>query len=200
VHRQLTQALVRRHPISDRLGGHFGRDRAPRQPGGRHFQEYTAFQVHRPEELATRQQHLRAAEEEVTRRVGAAFERKMKARQYARLGLRIEVHQRISAQQEIQARDRCVVDQIMTAEDHCAPQVGAEHVTTVRVLEVAFAQGRGNVFHVLLRIAREARLAEGLLVRIGGVNLHAGAKLVLAHQLDEQHGQAVGLLSGCTAR
>ena len=55
------------------------------------------------------------------------------------LGLRLggEVHERVAAHEQVDARDRRVLHEVVAAEDHAAPQVLAEHVALVGPLEEA---------------------------------------------------------------
>ena len=54
-----------------------------------------------------------------------------------RLRLGGEVHERVAADEQVDPRDRCVLDEVVAAEDHAAAQVLAEHVALVGPLEEA---------------------------------------------------------------
>jgi hypothetical protein len=50
-------------------------------------------------------------------------QREVEAGEDPRLRLGVEVHQRVAADQQVDARDRRVLDQVVPAEDHRAAQV-----------------------------------------------------------------------------
>ena len=175
--------------------------RAQALTGGLQLGEDAVAQLDRREKVRVRQQHLRAPEKQkAVAAVGMAIEREVEALQDVSLRLGVEVHQRVPAGEQIEPRDRRVLHQVVAAEDHRASQVGAEHVAPAARLEVAVAQRPVHAFHLLRRIAREARLAERFLVDIGGVDLDALAEGIHAYGLGEHDGERVGLLSRGAAR
>ena len=101
-------------------------------------------------------------------------QREVEVAQDVRLRLRIEVHQRVAADEQVQPRDRRVLDEVVAAEDQRSPQVGAERVALVRrarssarAAPAARARPRARVY-VAWRAASSA-----LLVDVGRVDLHA---------------------------
>ena len=114
VDHQLTKTGVARRRV--------GAVETPRLGGGdplfpdadlRDLAEDPLLQVHRNEERVTPQQHLGFAQEEI-----ALFaEGVVQARQDPGLRLRLEVHQGIAADQQVDARDRRILDQVVAPED-----------------------------------------------------------------------------------
>src|SRR5207248_7189764 len=103
------------------------------------------------------------------------------------------------ADEEVEARDRRVLHEIVPAEDHRAAQVRPEDEAAGGRLEVALHELRIDALELFLRIAGQARLVERLPVGVGAVDLHALAERVGAHRLGEEHGDRIGLLAGGAA-
>ena len=72
----------------------------------------------------------------------------METRENACLNLGIEIHDRVTADQQIEPRDRRVLGQIVTAENDRASQIGAKNITVIKRLKV---------FAVNPRVLPEAR-------------------------------------------
>ena len=135
-----------------------------------------------------RKQHLGLAEKEQT----FVIQCKMKAGDDARLRFRVEVHQRVPADEQIEPRNRRILNEIEATEDHRAAKLAFHHeLVGVRVLEILRAElcrhGR-NRFSVVNAMPC---LGERIGIDIGGVDFHAIAKALLAERLGEQHGDAV---------
>jgi hypothetical protein len=148
-------------------------------------------EIERREEVGVSEEHLGLAEEEDP----PLAEREVEAEEDAALRLRVQVHDRVAAREQIDARDGRVVDQIVATEDHAAAHVAAELEPAGGGLEVPGQEGRRHGLHVGLRVARPARLLKGLLVEVRRVDLHALAGRVRTEQLAEDHGQRVCLLA-----
>ena len=86
-------------------------------------------------------------------RYAVVVEREVEASQDLRLRLGGEVHQRVAAHQQIDARDRRVLDEVVAAEDHAPTQVLAKHVALIGALEEALERVRRHV----LDLARAGR-------------------------------------------
>src|SRR5207248_9748894 len=82
--------------------------------------EDAVLEIHGVEEIGVRKQHLRFSEKQEA----VLVQREMKTRDDARLRFCVEVHQRISANQQVQAGDRRIVNEVESAEDHRAAQLG----------------------------------------------------------------------------
>ncbi len=123
-----------------------------------------------------------------------AVQREMEALQDAPLGLGVEVHQRVPADEQIEPRDGGVGQKVVAAEDDAAAQIAAEEVTRVQRLEVALEQLWRDIFDLPGGVARAARLTERFLVGVGRINLDAVPESVDPERFGEQHGYAVGLL------
>jgi len=85
----------------------------------RHFREDAALQIHRDEQGRLREQ-LRTAQEQVAGAHAVAVQGEMKAFEDFRLRLGVEIHERIAADEQIQARDRRILHEVVAPE---APDV-----------------------------------------------------------------------------
>jgi hypothetical protein len=119
----------------------------------------------------------------------------MKAGQDAALRFGVEVHQGVTADDQVDARDRRILDEVVAAEDDRAPQLLVEREPTAFVGEVLAEQRPRDRGHGLLRIAGGARLVERPIVDVGRVDLDALTKRFGAQRLGQQHRQRVGLLA-----
>ena len=150
-----------------------------------------ALQVHRLEHLTLSHHRFGPAEEEES----AVVEREVKSGEDLRLRLRVEVHQGVTADEQIDPRDRGVTDQVMTAEDDLPPQILPEDVRAIHLLEVALQQP-GRYSLDLTRGVRGVTCGvERLLVDVGRVNLDSLPEVLLAHGLRQEHRDGVGFLS-----
>ena len=153
--------------------------------------EDPVLEIERREVIAVGDQRLRFPEHEHAR----GTQREVQVAQDALLGLRVEVDQRVAAHQQVQARDRRVVDQVVAPEDQRSAHVLAQRVALVDALEVALPQLRRHAFDLPAGELRLARRTERVLVDVGRVDLHALAVLLRAEELREQHGDGHGLLA-----
>ena len=111
--------------------------------------EHPALRAHRREHVGAGDQHLRLAQEEVA----ALVQREVEVAEDPRLGLGVEVHERVPADQQLDARDRRVLHEVVAPEDHRSPQVRAEGHACRRALEVAFDELRGHRLDAALGVA-----------------------------------------------
>ena len=121
------------------------------------------LEVQRGEPVAVAQQHLGVPEEQHALR----RQRKMQAAQHISLRLGVEVHQGVAAHQQVDPRDRRVLDQVVAAEDHRPAQVLVKYVAAVDLLEVPRQQVRRHRLDGLGVVGGGARLGERLLVDVG---------------------------------
>ena len=89
-------------------------------------------QAHGSEQPRMGDEHLGPAQKEVT----GAFKGKMQPVHDPALGLGVEIHQGVAADQQVQPGYGCVLDEVMAAKDHRLAQVGAENSAAVGVSEV----------------------------------------------------------------
>ena len=126
-----------------------------REPGAR--REHAASEVDRDEETRPRDERLRLAEKEVA----VVVEREVEVADDPPLRLGVEIHERVPADEQVDSRDRRVLDDVVAAEDHTATEVLPDRVPPVVVIEVAVAQLLGNVCKRLRRIRRMSPLDAG---------------------------------------
>ena len=162
----------------------------------RRLAEDPALEVDGGEHVAVRDHHLRLAEHQ--RPVIA--QREVEVAQDPALGLRVEVHQRVAAEEQVDPRDRRVLHQVVAAEDDRPPQVLAEREPGVGALEVPLAQRLGHGLEPLGGVDGLACHRERAVVDVGRVDLHAFAVGVGAERLGEHDRGRVGLLAGRAAR
>jgi hypothetical protein len=108
----------------------------------------------------------------------------------------VEVHQSVAADEQVDPRDRRIVDDVVPSEDHAASQVLADGVPRVVPLEVPVAELLRDVGERLGRIHRVTTLRQRLLVDVGCIDLHPLPELLLAQRLQKQHADRVRLLAG----
>ena len=111
------------------------------------------------------------------------------------LCLSFEVHQGVAADEQVDARDRRVLHQVVPAEDHRPPQLVAERVLVALPFEIAVSQLLGDLFQVLGLAPPLASLGQRLLVDVGGVDLDPVPILGHAKRFAEQDGRAVRLFA-----
>ena len=95
----------------------------------------------------------------------------MKPGQHAGLGLGIQVHQGVPAGEQIDPRDRRVIDQVVAPEDDLAAEVLAKEIEAVDMLEVFRQQLRRNSLHLPFLVRGLASSIERVFVHIGRVDL-----------------------------
>ena len=163
--------------------------------GGRTLRKMPALEVDRREQVAVAEQHLGLAEEQHA----AVGEREVEPGEDPGLGLGVEVHQRVAADQQVDPGDRGVLDQVVAAEDHRAAQVLAEDVAAGRPARSTAPELRRDAARPRGRRSGLPGLGERLLVDVGGVDLHPVPELVGPEHLGQQHRQRVRLLAGGAA-
>ncbi len=114
------------------------------------------------------------------------------------LGLRlgVQVHQRVAAGQQVDPGDGGVGHEVVPAEDDGTAELLVEDkpVPTPDWLEVSSSEVLGNPLHLGRGVRRRPRLGQGLLVDVGGVDLHVVDERLPPQPLGEQHRHGVGLL------
>jgi hypothetical protein len=155
----------------------------------------SAGEVDGREEPVVREQHLGLAQEQQAGRV----ERVVQPAEDARLRLGGEVHEGVAAQQQVDVRDRCVLDQVVAAEDHRPAEVLAEGEPAVLRREVRLHLRGAQPGQLPLGVDGLPGVRQRLLVDVRGVDLDPLAELVGAEGVGQQDGQAVGLLARCAA-
>src|SRR3954447_382440 len=161
-----------------------------------HLAKDAPLQIDGREQVAMGEEHLGLPEHEDA----LGLKREVQAAEDLRLRLGVEVHQRVAADQEIDAGDRRVDGEVVATEDDVPPQVLAEVVVLIVTLEVALEQIVGNGLDLLAHIARGAGLFERVIVDVGGVDLDPLPEPVFAHRLGEEDRGGVGLLARGAAR
>ena len=106
------------------------------------------------------QQHLGLAEEEKT----ARLERIVEAAENAPLGFHVEIHQRITANQEIQARR--ILHQVITPKDQRAAHIGIENLPPTDLVEIFLPQIFRHRTYFLYAVGRWASRGEGVEVGV----------------------------------
>src|SRR5262245_48204032 len=141
------------------------------------------------------QQHLRLAEEEEA----AVGQREVEAAQDPGLGLAVEVHEGVAADEEVDPGDRRVLHQVVAAEDHRPAELLVKDVVAGRPLEVLLDVRSGDLLHVLRAVRRLPGLVQRFLVDVGGVDLDPAPELLHPELLGQQDRHRIRLFSGGTA-
>ena len=158
--------------------------------------EDPVLQVDDREEVAVGEHRLRPPEKEE-----AAFvQGEVESLEDPLLRLRVEVHEGVAAGQQVDARDRRVLDEVVPPEDDPAPQLSVEHVAVVDAFEVPLAQLGGHGLDVPIGVGRGPAATQGVVVEVGGVDLHPLAERGRSHRLDEDHRDRERLLPGGATR
>ena len=111
----------------------------------------------------------------------------------------VEVHERVAADEQVDARDRRVVNEVVAAEDHRPAKVLAEHEAPCRCARSSARAAPAAPPRPPWPCSSPAGLGQRVLVDVGRVDLHALAERLLAERLGEQHRERVGLLAGGAA-
>src|SRR6266566_6859837 len=98
------------------------------------------------------------------------------------LRLRGEVDERVAADQQVEPRDRRVLREVVPPEDHRATECGAKNKSLTLAIEKPILDVRVERPQLLGGVAR-TRLAQGLLVDVGGIHLDAVEVRLLPHFL-----------------
>ncbi len=139
-----------------------------------------------------REEHLGPAEDRVTRRI----EREVEPLDDPRLCLRVEVHQRVAAEEQVDPRNGRVLQQIVAAENHRPAQVAVHHEGAVDRIEILADHLFRHITDLTWRVGCGAGLRQRLLVRVGGVDLHAVSQRGRPDGFGEQHRQGIRFLPG----
>src|SRR5262245_32140485 len=137
------------------------------------------------------QQQFRLPEEQET----SIVKRKAKMIENSLLSLSVEIDHGVAANQQVDVRDRRVLNQIMATEDDCTAKVPSKDIPLVGAFEIPLAQVFGNRLHLLGSVVTMSSLCEGFLVHIRRVDLYPPADQVAAVRFGQQHCERVGLLS-----
>ena len=172
-----------------RRGGSLG-------PGfARYFPKDSAPRIDGSEERRVRHQHLGLAEKQKA----AIGEREMEPREDARLDLRVEIHQRVAADDQRHPRDGRVLNQIVAPEDHGPSQLLIEDVVIAFPVSVLVREACGGTVLACSVVRSVPGLRQRLVVHVGGVYLHPLTKGVNAELLGQEHGDRVRLFAGGAA-
>src|SRR5439155_355838 len=83
------------------------------------------------------------------------------------------VHEGVAAHEQVETRDRRILDQVQVPEDDRLAQLLAEDVAGCRALEVPVAEVGGDGLEILGAVASLPGLRDRVLVDVGGVDLDA---------------------------
>src|SRR5215471_2086241 len=121
----------------------------------------------------------------------------MEAGEDAGLRLGVEIHQRVAADEQVEARDRRVLDEVVSPEDDGATQVTANEVLAASIaVEKFLPQLVRHLRDHLRRIRAAPRLRESLAVDVGSVDLDPVPIGLIAQRVGEQHRHRIGFLAG----
>ena len=150
------------------------------------------LQVDGCEGLLFGEQHLRLAEQQVA----VVVQSEMEVVEDLGLGLGVQVHQRVAAGQQVDPGDGSVGHEVVPAEDDRAAELLVEDklVPGRDWLEIPGSEVLGNPLHLGPGVRRRPRLGQGLLVDVGGVDLHVVDEGLPPQPLGKQHRDGVGLL------
>ena len=113
----------------------------------------------------------------------------------------LEIHQQVSAADQVQPREGRVGREVLRGENNLFADLLEDLVTAVLALEKPLQPfGRNGLADFLLRIASAAGGRQGGKIVIGGEDLDAQLPAGLLHLFGQHHGQAVGLLARRAAR
>src|SRR5439155_11024686 len=101
----------------------------------------------------------------------AGLQAEMEALENTLLNFRIEIHQRVSADEQTHAGNRRIENQIVTAKNHRSSKVAIEEVPAVRALEMLRGHALGQRRDVVLRVRRKPSLTECFFVHVSRVDL-----------------------------
>src|SRR5262249_11556103 len=90
-------------------------------------------------------------------------------------------------------------NQIMAAENHRTPQIGAKDMAAIERLEVFAAQVAVPGLQLFAVVARPAGNIEGLFIHIRRIDLDSAAKFLSPQGLGKHHRGGIGLLARSTA-
>src|SRR5215213_6469273 len=108
------------------------------------------FDLDRREATVLRQHRFSSAE----KKHATVVEGELKPAENLRLRLGVEIHQGISTDEHVDVRDRGVLNQVVTPEDHLTSQILPKDVPIVNRLEVARKKFRWNTSDLTFGIGR----------------------------------------------
>ncbi len=130
----------------------------------------------------------------------AGAERVVEGREEPVLQFRLEVDEEVPAGEQVEPREGGVLDDVLDREHHHLPDLLLDPVPAFHLHEVAAQPLGPDVLHDVGRVDPGARGRDGVLVEVGRVDLDLEVEVALVHQLVQQDGDGVGLLSGGAAR
>jgi hypothetical protein len=116
------------------------------------------------------------------------------------LQVALQVDQQVAADDQVEAGERRVADQVVRGEDAHLAHLFHQLAGVILPGEEAREPVRRHVLGDALGVASQPREVERLVVDIAGEDLHARARLATLHRLAEQDRDRVGLLAGGAAR
>jgi hypothetical protein len=161
----------------------------------RDLAEDAVLHLHRPEQRRSGELRLRLAEEQEP----LGIERIMQAGEHDALRLAFQIDQQVTADEQVDARDRRVVHDVMTAEDHAFAQRTVEYVMIVGAFEILVQIGGRHALDVAGAVGRDAGDLQRVLVEVGSIDLHPLAEFQRSQLFGEQHRDREGFFAGCAA-
>ena len=168
-------------------------------PGHRHARPAAEYPLPHADDLkplAVRQQHLGLAEEQVA----SLAQGEVEPVDDLRLRLDVEVHQRVTAHQQVEPGDRRIPGEVMPPEDHPAAQIRPEGEMGAVLLEVLFSHLVGERVERLRRVEARPRVMKGLVIDVGAVDLDPLRGFLDAQCLGEGYRQRIGFLAAGATR
>ena len=161
-----------------------------------HLPEHAPLELDRREQILVRDQHLGLAEQQHA----VVVEREVEPPQDLRLRLGGEIHQRVAADEQVDAGDRRILDEVVAAEDHASPEVLAEHVPLIGPLEELLERVAWHVLYLPRQVGAVTGVVERLLVDVGGVDLDPLPEGVISEHRARTPSRRVRLFAGCATR
>jgi hypothetical protein len=127
--------------------------------------------------------------------VPALAQRVVEQRDHAVLQIRGQVDQQVAAGDQVQLRERGVLQQVVNREQADLTQVVDDAVGAVLALEVPLQPLGGDILGNAGRIAADAGDLQRVLVDVAGEDLQPGRAVRFRHALAQQHRDRVGLLA-----
>ncbi len=157
--------------------------------------EHPVLETDRGEALGVTQQHLGVPEKQHP----LGGEREVEPVEHISLCLGVEIHQRVAAQQQIDTRYGCILDEVVAPEDHRPAQVLVQRVASAHQIEMPAQHVLGHRLHRFGAVGGGPRLVERILVDVGGIDLHPPPEGVGRQDVGQHHRQRIGLLTGGAA-
>src|SRR6516164_90466 len=115
------------------------------------------------------------------------------------LGLDVEVHQRVPADQQVKARDRGIAGDVVAAEDHPAAQVRAEGELGSGLLEVRIPQLGRKRLEGLRGVKADPGVTKGLVIDVCAIDLDPLRGFLDPQGLGERYRQRIRFLAAGAA-